>query len=170
MEEETHLWHRRLGRASTRLISKLYTRDLVIGLPKVDHKIESPCNDCIKGKQARVSFNTKKHVSTSKPLELVHIDLYGPMRTQSLNHARYVVVIVDNFSRFTWTIFLKSKDDTFTEFAALMRKTERKLDHKLIYIRSDHGTEFKNSEFLEYCNKMGFLTTSLLLEPHIKMG
>ena len=127
----------------------------VIGLPKVDHKIESPCNDCIKGKQARVSFNTKKHVSTSKPLELVHIDLCGPMRVPSLNQARYVLVIVDDFSRFTWTIFLKSKDDTFTEFAALMKKTQRKLEHKLISIRSDHGTEFENLVFLEYCKDNG---------------
>ena len=67
----------------------------------------------------------------------------------------YVLVIVDDFSRFTWTIFLKSKNDTFTEFAALMKKTQRKLDLKLISIRSDHGTEFENSEFLGYCKENG---------------
>ena len=69
----------------------------------------------------------KKEISTSRPLELIHIDLCGPMRTRSLNHSRYVLVIVDDYSRFTWTLFLKSKEDTFEEFQALMKKTQRKL-------------------------------------------
>ena len=81
------------------------------GLPKVD-AVMDVCEDCARGKQHRSSFKTKKEISTSRLLELVHIDLCGPMRTQSLNHSKYVLVIVDDFSRFTWTLFLKSKEET----------------------------------------------------------
>ena len=134
MEGNTRLWHKILGHASTGLINKLYARDLVEGLPKVDATIKDVCEDCTRGKQHRSSFKSKKEISTLRPLELVYIDLCGPMRTRSLNHSRYVLVIVDDFSRFTWTIFLKSKEDTFEEFHALMKKTQRKLGLQLVSI------------------------------------
>ena len=95
-QDNTHLWHKRVGHTSTGLINKLYARDLVEGLPKVDAAMDV-CEDCARGKQHRSSFKTKKEISTSRPLELVHIDLCGPMRTQSLNHNKFVLVIVDDF-------------------------------------------------------------------------
>ena len=113
------------------------------------------CEDCVKGKQHRVSFKSKKVISTKKPLELVHIDLCGPMRTKSLNHSRYMSVIVDVYSRYTWTAFLKSKDETFREFEAPMKKTKSKLGHQLISMHSDNGTEFENSDFTEFCANNG---------------
>ena len=64
-QEDTRLWHRRLGHASTKLINKLHTKDLVVGLPKIDAKDGVVCEDCVMGKQTRVSFKTKKIVSTS---------------------------------------------------------------------------------------------------------
>ena len=117
--------------------------------------IDEVCEDCVKGKQHRVSFKSKKVISTLKPLELVHIDLCGPMRTRSVNHSRYVLVIVDVYSRYSWIVFLNSKYDTFNEFEALMKKTQRRLGHQLVSIRSNHGTEFENSDFMEYCTSNG---------------
>ena len=96
----------------------------MVGLPKIDARDGVVCEDCVMGKQTRVSFKAKKIVSTSRPLELLHMDLCGPMRTRSLNHSRYVLVIVDDFSRFTWTEFLQSKEDTFEHFVALMKRTQ----------------------------------------------
>ena len=84
-----------------KLIHKLHVRDLVIGLPKVESQDGVVCEDCVRGKQTRVSFKTKKTMSTTRPLELLHIDLCGSMKTKSLNHSRYVLVIVDDYSRFT---------------------------------------------------------------------
>ena len=83
------------------------------------------------------------------------MDLCGPMRTRSLNHSRYVLVIVDDFSRFTWMEFLQSKEDTFEHFVALMKRTQRKLGQQLVSIRSDHRTEFENTQFLEFCTEQG---------------
>ena len=150
LKEDTWLWHRRFGHTSPRLINKLYNKDLVVELFKVYPNIEGVYEDCVRGKQHIVSFNSKKVISSSCPQDLVHIDLCGPMRVISLNHNRYVLVIVDDFSRFTWTIFLKNKYETFSEFEALMKKTQRKLRVHLVSIRSDHGTEFENLQFMDY--------------------
>ena len=75
------------------------------------------------------------------------MDLCGPMRVQSRGGRRYVFVLVDDYTRYTWTLFLASKDDAFEVFCSLMRKIQRKYGKQLKAIRSDHGTEFENSKF-----------------------
>jgi len=77
------------------------SKDLVIGLPKIKFEKDKLCDACQKGKQTRVSFKPKNVVSTSKPLELLHLDLFGPSRTRSLSENYYGFVIVDDFFRFT---------------------------------------------------------------------
>ena len=68
------------------------------------------------GKKSRVSFKIKKVISTSKPFEHLHLDLFGPSRTRSLGDNYYGFVICDDYSRFTWTLFLAHKDETFKVF------------------------------------------------------
>ena len=94
-------------------------------------------------------------MSTSRPLELLHIALCGPMRIMSRGGKRYVCVIVDDYSRFTWTMFLASKDETYRKFVAFIKKVEKRVGHSLVCLRSDHGTELKNSSFIDYCNEHG---------------
>ena len=71
------------------------------------------------GKLIKSSFKSKKIISTTQPLELLHMELFGPTHVQSINHNRYVFVIVDDFSRYNWTIFMKNKSDTFEQFKIL---------------------------------------------------
>ena len=108
-----------------------------------------------KRKTGKSSFKSKKEVSTSHPLELIHMDLYGPMRIQSRGGNKYVFVIVDDYSRYTWTIFLGSKDEVFDEFVNWLHVVENQLGLKLKSIRTDHGTEFENSQFLSLCRTKG---------------
>ena len=82
------------------------SKDLVLGLPKIKFENDKLCDACQKGKQTRVSFKPKNIVSTSKPLELLHLDLFGPSRTRSLGGNYYGLVIVDDFSKFTYIIFV----------------------------------------------------------------
>ena len=74
---------------------------------------ENVYDACITGKQSRISFKSKQVISTSRPLELIHMDLYGPMLVRSFSGSRYVIVIIVDYSRFTWTIFLNSKSDAY---------------------------------------------------------
>ncbi|XP_060182073.1 uncharacterized protein LOC132611706 [Lycium barbarum] len=155
VDDDTKLWHRRLGHASFTLLNKLASKDLVCGLPNVKFKDHKVCDACIKGKQVRTFFKPKKEVSTSRPLELLHMDLCGPMRIQSRGGKKYIFVIVDEFSRFTWTLFLRTKDETSSVFVAFVKKIQVKLGHQVASIRSDHGTEFDNVNFNEFCAENG---------------
>ncbi|XP_070042859.1 uncharacterized mitochondrial protein AtMg00300-like [Nicotiana tomentosiformis] len=83
IDDDTELWHRRLGHASFSLLNKLIKKDLTRGLPKSKFKDHKVCDACEKGRQVRSSFKPKKEVSTSRPLDLHHMDLCGPMRMPS---------------------------------------------------------------------------------------
>ena len=82
-------------------------------------------------------------------------DLCGFMRITSRGRKRYALVIVDDYSRFTWTLFLASKDESFDKFLMFLKKTEKRVGHSLVCLRFDHGKEFENSSFIDYCNKYG---------------
>jgi len=91
-----------------------------------------------------------EHQGTSKVLELLHIDLMGPMQVAIIDGKRYVLVVVDDFSRFTWVNFIREKLDTFESFKELCTQLQREKDIGIVRIRSDHGTKFENSKFHEY--------------------
>ena len=100
------------------------------------------CEACQKGKQTRKYFNLKNCVSTSKPLELLHMDLFGPSKTMSLGGNLYALVVVDDFSRYTLTVFLHSKKEAYQEFKKLARKLQNTCCSNIGAIKSDHGGEF----------------------------
>ncbi|GKV17211.1 hypothetical protein SLEP1_g27745 [Rubroshorea leprosula] len=95
-ESESWLWHRRLGHASMHLISKLSKKDLVIGLPKLVFEKDKICDACQQGKQTKISFKSKKDVTTSRPLELLHLDLFGPIDVTSLGEESMHVTFAEN--------------------------------------------------------------------------
>ena len=94
----------------------------MVGLPSIKFNDDKVCDACTRGKQVRTSFKSKNCVSTSRPLELLHVDLCGPMRVTGRGGKRYVLVIVDDYSRFIWTLFLTSKDESFEKFLCFLRK------------------------------------------------
>jgi transposase InsO family protein len=116
-------------------------------LPKISFEKDKICEACVKGKQVKNSFKITAFISTQKPLELFHIDLFGPVQTESLSGKRYGFVIVDDFSRFTWVLFLKHKDESFEAFQILCKKVQNEKSSNIISIRSDHGGEFENTYF-----------------------
>jgi len=153
--DDSWLWHRRHSHVHFDLLNKIVSKDLVVGLPKIKFEKDRLCDACQKGKQTRVSFKPKKVVSTSKPLELLHLDLFGPSTTRNLGGNFYGFAIVNDFSRFTWTLFLSSKDDTFDAFVKFSKIIQNQLSLKIISLRSDHGGEFVKHCFENYCNEFG---------------
>nr|GEX88722.1 hypothetical protein [Tanacetum cinerariifolium] len=106
------LWHRHLSHLNFDTINLLSNNDIVIGLPKLKFVKDHLCSSCELGKAKRKSFQTKTTPSSKRRLQLLHMDLCGPMRVESINGRKYVLVIVDDYSRYTWTYFLRSKDET----------------------------------------------------------
>jgi len=97
---------------------------LVEGLPKLKFEKDRICEACQKGKQTKLSFKPKNCISTKRLLEILHMDLFGPSRTMSLGGNYYSLIIVDDFSRFTWTLFLAAKNETFYAFKKLAKVLE----------------------------------------------
>nr|GEV42735.1 putative ribonuclease H-like domain-containing protein [Tanacetum cinerariifolium] len=106
------LWHRRLSHLNFDTINLLSKNDIVVGLPKFKFIKDHLCSSCELGKAKRKSFHTKLTPSLKRRLQLLHMDLCGPMRVASINGKRCVLVIVDDYSRYTCTHFLRSKDET----------------------------------------------------------
>jgi len=100
----------------------------------------SICGECQVGKQTRMSHPRLEHQGTSKVLELLHIDLMRPMQVASIGGKRYVLVVVHDFSRFTWVNFIREKSDAFESFRELCIQLQREKDRDIVRIRSDHGT------------------------------
>ncbi|GJS82260.1 retrovirus-related pol polyprotein from transposon TNT 1-94 [Tanacetum coccineum] len=155
IDENSTLWHRRLGHANMRLIQSLASKELVRNLPKLKFD-QHFCNACKMGKQAHASHKAKNIVSTTRCLELLHMDLFGPSAVRSYRGNRYTLVIVDDYSRYTWTRFLKDKTEAFDQFKILSRKIQNQLGCSIVSIRTDHGREFDNEvQFGEFCNANG---------------
>ncbi|GJT63008.1 retrovirus-related pol polyprotein from transposon TNT 1-94 [Tanacetum coccineum] len=155
--DNSTLWHRRLGHANMHLIQSLSSKELVRNLPKLKYD-KHFCDACKIGKQAHVSHKDKNMVSTKRCLELLHMDLFGPSAIKSYGGNLYTLVVVDDYSRYTWTRFLKTKNEAFEKFEILSRKIQNQLGSSIIAIRTDHGREFDNKvQFGAYCYAQGII-------------
>nr|GFB26910.1 retrovirus-related Pol polyprotein from transposon TNT 1-94 [Tanacetum cinerariifolium] len=105
------LWHQRLSHLNFDTINDLARNDLVSGLPKFKYNKEHLCPSCEQGKSKRASHPPKPVPNSRQRLHLLYMDLCGPMRIASINGKRYTLVIVDDYSRYTWVHFLRSKDE-----------------------------------------------------------
>ncbi|GJX14219.1 retrovirus-related pol polyprotein from transposon TNT 1-94 [Tanacetum coccineum] len=121
IDENSTLWYRRLGHANMCLIQSLSSKELVRNLPKL--KFDQHFYDACKiRKQSHASHKAKNIVSTTRCLELLHMDLFGPSAVRRYGGSRYTLVIVDDYSRYTWTRFLKNKTKAFDQFEILKPK------------------------------------------------
>ncbi|GJR65935.1 putative ribonuclease H-like domain-containing protein [Tanacetum coccineum] len=153
--DESMMWHRRLGHLNFKTMNKLVRNNLVKGLPTKSFENDHTCVACLKGKQHKASCKTKLVNSVSKPLHTLHMDLFGPTSVSSLNHKWYCLVVTDDFSSFTWTFFLKSKDETSSILRNVITEIENLKDLKVKIIRCDNRGEFKNREMDKFCSKKG---------------
>ncbi|GJU69519.1 retrovirus-related pol polyprotein from transposon TNT 1-94 [Tanacetum coccineum] len=138
-----------------RLIQSLASKELVRNLPRIKFD-QHFCDACKIGKQAHASHKAKNLVSTTRCLELLHMDLFGPSAVRSYGGNRYTLVIVDDYSRYTWTRFLKDKTEAFDQFEIFSKKIQNQLGCTIVSIRTDHGREFDNEvQFGEFCDANG---------------
>ena len=150
-EDQTWLWHRKLGHISLGSVDKAIKNEAVKGIPTIDITSKFFCGDCQIGKQTKTSHKSLKECSTNRVLELLHLDLMGSMQTENLGGKKYVLVAVDDFSRFTWVHFLKGKSDTIKICISLCLNLQHEKGKKIIRIRSDHGKEFDNEDLNNFC-------------------
>jgi hypothetical protein len=148
--DDSELWHQRLGHLNFSDMLKIAGKDIVKGLPKMENTGKGICGSCKLGKQTRAAHKKTSGIHTSKNLELLHMDLMGPTRTASLGGKRYILVIVDDFSRYAWVVPIREKYDVFDAAQHLFKKIQVEQNCQIMRIHSDHGREFE-----EFCLSFG---------------
>nr|GFA25055.1 Gag-Pol polyprotein [Tanacetum cinerariifolium] len=147
---QSWLWHHRLSHLNFDTINLLSKNEIMVGLPKVKFVKDHLCSSCELGEAKRKSLHTKLTPSSKRRLQLLHMDLCGPMRVASINGKRYVLVIVDDYSRYTWTHFLRSNDEKPEVLIDFLRLVQRGLQAQVGVVRTDKGTEFLNQTLHAY--------------------
>ncbi|GJS70291.1 retrovirus-related pol polyprotein from transposon TNT 1-94 [Tanacetum coccineum] len=149
------LWHRRLSHLNFGSINHLARHGLVRGLPKLKFEKDHLCSACALGKSSKKPHKPKSEDTNQEKLYLLHMDLCGPMRVASVNGKKYILVIVDDYSRFTWVKCLRSKDEAPIFIINFLKMIQVRLKETVRRIRTDNGTEFVNQTLREYYEKVG---------------
>nr|GEV37067.1 hypothetical protein [Tanacetum cinerariifolium] len=149
------LWHQRLSHLNFDYINLLSKKDVVIGLPKLKFVKDQLCSSCEVSKPKRSSFKPEVVPSSKGRLNLLHMDLCGPIRVASINGKKYIQVIVDDYSRYTWTLFLRSKDETPEVLKEFLTMIQRNLQALVIIVRTDKGTKFLNKTLNAFFKEEG---------------
>nr|GEW58972.1 hypothetical protein [Tanacetum cinerariifolium] len=133
-------------------IKKVY---YVEGLPKMKFEKDHLCSACEQRQIHRKHHKSKTAFASNKPLYLLHMDLCGSMHVQSINGKRYVLVVVDDYSRYTWIFFLHLKDEASEVIISFIKKTQVNLQLQVQRVRTDNGTEFKNKTLAKFFDEVG---------------
>nr|GEV19184.1 ribonuclease H-like domain-containing protein [Tanacetum cinerariifolium] len=150
--DESNLWHRRLGHVNLKNINKLLKGNLVTGLPTKVFENQNNCVACLKGNQHRASCKTKPVSSITQPLFRLYMDLFRPNVIKSLSKKCYCLVIIDDYSRFTWDFFLATKDETSSILKTFFTSLENQLSLRVknkegdaTFDGNEHSTEHPES-------------------------
>nr|GEY15156.1 retrovirus-related Pol polyprotein from transposon TNT 1-94 [Tanacetum cinerariifolium] len=147
------LWHRRLSHLNFDYINSLAKQGLIRGLPKPKYQKDHLCSACALGKSKKHSHKPKAEDSIQEKLYLLDMVLCGSMRVQSINGIKYIMDIVDDFSRFIWVKFLHSKDEVSKFVIKFLKMIQVRLNATIHNIGIDNGTEFVNHTLRSYYEK-----------------
>ncbi|GJV20073.1 retrovirus-related pol polyprotein from transposon TNT 1-94 [Tanacetum coccineum] len=148
------LWHRRLSHLNFGAINHLARHGLVRGLPKLKFEKDHLCSACAMGKSKKKPHKPKSEDTNQEKLYLLHMDLCGLMRVASVNGKKYILFIVDDYSRFTWDKCLRSKYKAPYFIIKFLKMIQVRLKVPVQRIRTDNGTEFVNQTLREYYEKV----------------
>ena len=140
-----------------------------LGLTDIKFSKDRVCSSCVLGKQHGSPHPAKNIITTTKILKLIHLDLFGPLSYDSLGGKKYCLVIVDDYSRYTWVYFFKKKSETQQKVIDFINMAQRQFQEKIMVIRSDNGTEFKNYTMEGFLSEEGIAHQYSTLTPLNKM-
>ncbi|GJV75210.1 retrovirus-related pol polyprotein from transposon TNT 1-94 [Tanacetum coccineum] len=149
------LWHHWLSHLNFGTLNKLSKDGLVRGIPKLKFKKDHLCSACALGKSKKSSHQPKAEDTNQEKLYLLHMDLCGPMRVESIYGKKYILVIVDDYSRFTWVKFLRSGDEASEAIIKCIKNIQVRLNATVRNVRTDNGTEFDNQTLQEFYENVG---------------
>ena len=154
VSNETYLWHLRLGHINPNRIHGLVKSGILTSL---DFEPIPVCESCLEGKMTKRPFKAKGYRAT-KPLELVHTDVCGPINVQARGGYEYFVTFIDDYSRHGYIYLMRQKSETFTKFREYKAEAEKQLGLHIKELRSDRGGEYLSGEFQSYLTQEGIVS------------
>ncbi|GJT55527.1 retrovirus-related pol polyprotein from transposon TNT 1-94 [Tanacetum coccineum] len=149
------LWHYRLSHLNFGTINKLVKDGLARGIPRHKFQKDHLCSACALGKSKKSSHQPKAEETNQEKLYLLHMDLCGLIRVASINEKRYILVIVDDYSRFTWVRFLRTKDEAPKTIIKCIKNIQVFFNATVCNVRTDNGTKFVNQTLHEFYENVG---------------
>jgi hypothetical protein len=143
-----NLWHARLGHQNQKMILKL--RNVVDGMDITSDNYDVFCEVCNTSKFPSTPY-IKSKSTTSKPLELIHSDVTGPFRITAFGGYRFVVSFIDDYSRYQRTYLMRYKSEVLDKFKEFLNSVGKYSKDQYKILRSDNGSEYKNTEFKNFC-------------------
>ncbi|GJZ75883.1 retrovirus-related pol polyprotein from transposon TNT 1-94 [Tanacetum coccineum] len=162
-KNKSWLWNRRLNHLNFGTINDLARKDLVRSLPRLKFEKDHLCSACQLGKSKKHTHTPKAKNTNLEVLNTLDMDLCGPMRVQTINGKKYILVIIDDYSRFTWVKFLRSKDETPEFIIKFLKQIQVGLNKTIRYIRTDNGTKFVNKDLIAYYESVGIFHQKIVL-------
>ena len=153
-DDDSAVWHARLGHVNRDTMRSMMNKEVVTGIPNLSIENET-CASCLRGKQTRKSFPKATAYRASHVLELIQGDLCGPISPTTAGKKRYVFVLIDDHTRYMWSILLEEKSEAFEKFKIFKRLVEQETGSIIGTFRTDRGGEFTSQDFQAFCDQHG---------------
>ena len=147
--ETADLWHMRLSHVSYSKLDVMMKKSMLKGLPQLEVRIDSVCAGCQYGKAHQLPYKESKF-KAKEPLELIHSDVFGPIKQASIGGMKYMVTFIDDFSRYVWVYFMKEKSETLSKFKEFKKVAEAEVSKRVRSLRTDNGGEYTSDEFSDF--------------------
>lgn len=154
LDDPAWLWHARLGHVNFQAMKLLVDKEMAGGVPAIVHPNQL-CQSCLVAKQIRAPFPVEAHYRAEEPLELLHMDLCGPITPSTMAGNCYFLLIVDDYTRWMWVFVIKSKDQALEAFTKFKPLAENTAGRRVKTLRSDRGGEFLSGDFARLCEEAG---------------
>jgi hypothetical protein len=154
VDESSRIWHERFGNLNFIYMQQISKNILVDGLPDI-HLSKGVCEGCVLGKHPQEKFDEGKSQQAYAPLDLIHSDLMGHFMHPSINKARFVLIFVDDFSRFTWIYVLKKKSEVFQHLKDFRASVETQSRKKIKVLQTNNGGDYVNHDIHNLFHEAG---------------
>jgi hypothetical protein len=153
-EDESWLWHRRMGNIHFDNLVKVSKKEAVREIPQITKPTNTLCKHCQQGKKTKTRFKSKEY-SMKIPMEIMDTNLVGPITIKGLQGDKYFMLLFDYYTRMTAVFFLRNKSKDFENLKVYNEMVENEMYSKIKCLISDNGGDFTSKEFMDYCNKHG---------------
>ncbi|KAL4352591.1 hypothetical protein GQ457_06G020380 [Hibiscus cannabinus] len=147
--ETSDLWHMRLSHVSYSKLDVMMKKSMLKGLPKLEVRTDTICAGCQYGKAHQLPYEESKY-RANEPLELIHSDVFGPVKQTSIGGMKYMVTFIDDFSRYVWIYFMKEKSETLSKFKEFKKVAKAEVGKKICWLHTDNGGEYTSDEFTNF--------------------